>query len=115
MTEKELGNLLFLGWWNYSQWADAREAAVRFLDRSGGDVGGPAGEAIRRAARQYEQEAALLSSVTGNKDAFLGPWSGKKPADWTGEVRKREREILAEAARIESAAVEEIRKALAGM
>ena len=112
LTPKEREGLFFLGWWNFGQWADARAAAVRFLARAGEDLGGDVRAALKRAADQYRQQAELLASCIGRQDAFFGPWTGKKIEDWTPEVRKREREILAEAVRFETAAVAEIQKAL---
>jgi len=112
LDAKERESLFFVGWWNFSQWADARAAAERFLVRAGEDLGGDAQAALQRAADRYRQEAELLGSCFGRQDAFLGPWTGKKIDDWTPDVRQREREVLAEAVRHEAAAIAEIEKAL---
>jgi len=115
LDAKERESLFFLGWWNFSQWADARAVAERFLVRAGEDLGGDAQPALKRAADRYRQETELLGSCFGRQDAFLGPWTGKKIGDWTPDVRKRERETLAEAVRHEAAAIAEIENALSGL
>jgi len=55
------------------------------------------------------------SGVYGKKDAFLGPWSGKSIQDWSDKVWEREREILAEARKTETAAIAELEKAVAAL
>lgn len=113
LSDKEKGALFFANWWVYSQWADAREAAVKFLAKAADEAGGEAGAVLRKAKQHYDEEAKLLGSIFGKQDAFLGPWSGKKIANWTPDVRKREQEILAEAAKLEATAVVEMEKAAA--
>lgn len=115
LTEQERGSLFFLGWWNQSQWCDARQAAVGFLNKAAAEIGGEAGKALERAAQEYQKEVAMLSSVFAQSDAFLGPWSGKTIADWTPAVRAREKAMIAKAAEHEKAAVAEIEKALTVM
>jgi hypothetical protein len=112
LSPTERQGLYFLDWWNFSQWADARGAAARFLVRAGEEFGGQVQAVLKRAAERYGQEASLLGSCFRNKDAFLGPWAAKKIDDWTPEVRKREREVLAEAIRLEAAAMAEVEAAL---
>ena len=108
LNAQEKGSLFFATWWVFSQWHDAREAAVGFLGAAAEEVGGSAGEALKQAKQQYEKEVKLLTSEGEGRDAFLGPWNAGKVENWTPELRKREQEILAEAARLEAAAIREI-------
>ena len=112
LSSQEKGALFFATWWVFSQWHDAREAAVKFLDMAAEKAEGKAGEALKRAKKLYEGEVKLLVSSGQGRDAFLGPWNAGKVENWTPELRKREQEILAAAARLEAAAVAEIEKAV---
>lgn len=104
LTEKETKELFFLNWWNFSQWTDARQAAAKFLANAAKELGGHAGAELRCPAWGCNAESEDLGSVYASKDAFLGPWSGKGIKDWTAEVRKRERELLQQAAMLEQGA-----------
>ena len=57
----------------------------------------------------------MLGGVFDDKAAFLGPWSGRSIEDWTIDMRRREREILAKIINQEGSAVAKIEKALAAM
>jgi hypothetical protein len=46
------------------------------------------------------------------RDAFLGPWSGRKIEAWTAEVLQREAAILEEVRKTDNAAIAELEKAL---
>ena len=59
----------------------------------------------------WDGSERLFRGVFSRQEAFLGPWSGKSINDWTAEVRAREREILADIAHRETAAIGEIKKA----
>ncbi len=96
LSDEQRPNLFLVSCWCFSSLIDARTAAVRFLRENGVDA----------AAERYQREVDLL----GNKDAFLV--SGKTVADWTPEVRERERKLLAQAREIEGEAIAEIEKTL---
>ena len=66
-----------------------------------------------RAAAVYKQESELLAATFGAKEAFLGPWTGKKIADWTPAVREKEIQTLAKALKLETRAIAELERALA--
>lgn len=103
--------LFFVNWWNFSSLCDARRAAGEFLRSA---VEAPGGEALGCAAEAYEEEIGLLGSAIENRDAFLGPWSGKGLTDWTEDVVTLEREILLDAMEIEDEAIGHIREAIQG-
>ena len=54
-----------------------------------------------------------LAATFGAKEAFLGPWTGKKIADWTPAVREKEMQTLAKVLELETRAIAELGKALA--
>ena len=95
LTDEQRGNLFSVSSWCFCSMADARVAAVKFLRGNGLDA----------PADLYQQEVDLFSSVFEAKNAFLGPCSGKSAAEWSADVRQREREILTRAREIEATAV----------
>jgi len=111
-TAEQLKALHFANWWCFSTLADARANAPAFLTDNAGALTAPARRAVSHAAAIYTKEADLLAKPLTEKDAFHGPWAGKKFEDWTAAVRKRERDILAQALRLETQAVAEMEKAL---
>jgi len=115
LSEKKREKLFFVSWWNLDCMADARRAAVVFLEEHLNLFLGTRQEALRRAMKHYEQEAGILTAVFAHRDAFLGPWSGKSLSDWTPGVRRREQEILGEARALEASAIASIEEALAGL
>lgn len=112
LTEEERAKLFFVSWWNLDALADARKHAGPFLKQVMPLFPGSAHGALACAADLYEQEAELLIATFSNKDAFLGPWSGKGIADWTPDVRKREHALLTDACAIETDAVSALDDAL---
>ena len=115
LDDKECENLFFVSWWNFDCVEDARFAAVAFLREAAKLLGSEAGEALERAADLYEKESRLFGEVIAKKEAFLGPGTGNTIEDWSAEAQKREQGILAEAVKIEQAAIAEIEKALASV
>ena len=112
LSEKEREILFFVSWWNFTSLEDARAAAVKFLHDGARLLEAEPRKALDRAAEIYQRESALLSRAKEAGDAFLGPWTGKSMADWTLEVRRREKFLLARARELEAAAIAEIEKAL---
>ena len=77
---------------------------------------GKARSALAEAAGIYGHLAQSGITVCYEEKAvFWGPWTGKKPDDWTVEIRKREQEILAEIETLDAQAVSQIDKALSVM
>lgn len=113
LPQKERDALLFLTWWNFQQLVDARTAAAAFCKKHAAVFNGETRKIIERAAGIYAKERDLLDQSFTAKDTFLGPWTGKKPEDWTAAVRDHERQILAEFARLDSDAVVELERVLA--
>jgi hypothetical protein len=110
LSETDRNQLFFCTWWNFDGLWDARKAAGPFLDDAAGALEGEGRAALLRAAALCRQELQALDAA---KDAFLGPWTGKNVAAWSPEVRQREQAVLAEARKVEAAAIAEIEKALA--
>jgi len=103
--------LFFVSWWNFDTLADARLAAVCFLKRHL-DCLPAARPHLENALAIFQQEADLLNTVMHERQAFLGPWTGKTIDDWTDSVRQQEREILASALALEQSAVPKMQSAL---
>jgi hypothetical protein len=101
LSEQQRQKLFFVSWWNFTSLADARRAAVEFVARYA-----PATKAA------FAEEADLFDSVVRSKDAFLGPWTGKKFEDWTDSIRHRECDVLTRALEIEQRAFTAIEKSL---
>jgi len=112
LNEDQRKKVFFLSWLNLNTVADARKTAVSFLRDHGHHLTGPGAEALERAASRYCEENAMLGDIFAKKAAFLGPWTHKGYEDWSPRVRVREREVLAEIAKMERAAVEAIEIAL---
>ena len=111
--DKQRASLFFLNWWNFDMLATSREAAGAFLRSHADALTGEARVAVERAAGLYETEYRLIAPVFEKKvNAFLGPWSGKTPKDWTAAVRKREVQFLTMVQRLDEAAIAELAKAL---
>lgn len=113
LTDKERELLFFVSWWNFSSLVDARDAAVIYLRERAPLLENEGAAALQRAADLYQEETGLLRTAYAQKDAFLGPWSGKGVADWTPAVCQREQQLLTRAAALENQAVAEIAKVLA--
>jgi hypothetical protein len=103
-TEEQHKSLFFVSWWNFGALADARAQAATFLMALAPALEGESREAVEKAAAVYGREAGMLAGAFREKNAFLGPWSGKGIGDWTPEVRQREQEMLAEAQSLEAQA-----------
>jgi len=114
-TEDERGGLFFVSWWCFTSLADARQAAVEFLTYAAEEQHCEAALALKDAAALYGEEAGHLSKVFQNKDAFLGPWTGKSVTDWTAEIAHREADVLECAREVETKAVEALRRAEAAL
>ncbi|HEX2999480.1 MAG TPA: hypothetical protein VHR86_04505, partial [Armatimonadota bacterium] len=111
-TDKEREQLFFVSWWNYDSLADARQAAVTYLEQSLPVLKGESRAAAAQALKIYQDEVSLLASAFKDGNAFFGPWSGKTVADWNEATRKREQEILTTACALEQQAMEYLAKAV---
>jgi hypothetical protein len=97
--------LFFVSWWVFDVFADARQAAIRFLDEHATEFDGAARRGIAGAADLYRQEREIIARAFSEKNAFLGPWSGKTITDWTSDVRQREAQMLGQCRTIEERAI----------
>jgi hypothetical protein len=103
----------FLNWWCYDCLADARRHAGPFLRQVAPHFAAECRPFLERAAAGYEEVSRILDDAFRQKNAFLGPWTGREVADWTHEVRERERAILSEAERSDAEVIAELELALA--
>jgi hypothetical protein len=125
-TRVDAGRLLFYHLWAYKHLWDARWAAANFL-REHAATYPTAQSAILEAAELYRQEAELLGAAYDDPDTYIGSFedlgacigaSGYEDTDatkWTPDMRRRERQILAQCLDFERAAVEAMREALPDM
>lgn len=104
--------LFFVDWWTFDSLADARSAADRFLRRNAEYFLGSQHRHLLQAAALYNEEARLLRSILSEKQAFLGPWTGKGFEHWTSGTRQREMSILNQVLSLETAAVGELENLL---
>jgi hypothetical protein len=120
------GKLLFYHLWAYKHLWDARRAASHFLDQHAA-IHAAALEPLERAADLYRQEADLVGSAYDDPGTYIGSFeelgacigaSGYEDTDatqWTADMRRRERQMLAQCLDLEQAAVEALSEALANM
>jgi hypothetical protein len=118
--------LLFYHLWAYKHLWDARRVAAHFLREHQATYPAAQG-AISKAAQLYRQETDLLGAAYDDPRTYIGSLkdlgaclgaSGYEDTDaarWTPDMRRREREILAQCLDLERAAVEAMREALPSM
>jgi hypothetical protein len=109
------GKLFFVSWWNFNCLYDARRAASEYLREHAGLLPEAFRELVRKAAGIYDEERGLLGRTYRERDIFFGPWTGKSIADWTLDVKSRERDILLECAKLEALAIGLLKQAVAGV
>lgn len=112
LTEAQRKELFQPSWWTFCVLADARRTAASYLQRVAPLFEGEARSSIMKAANFYGQAAGVTGKVFGEKNAFLGPWSGKKIDDWNEETRLREAELLSQMRTLDNQAIGELEKAL---
>jgi hypothetical protein len=120
------GRLLFYHLWAYKHLWDARRAAANFLGRHAAAYPG-AQSLLLKAAALYRQEADLLGAAYDDAGTYVGSFeelgscigaSGYEDTDatqWTPEMRRRERQMLAQCLNLERVAVEAMGGALPHM
>jgi len=112
-TEEQQKSLFFANWWCFEAYVYARCRAAAFLSDNAKALQGDSAKAVEQAAAIYQKQSKLLLDGFWSKEVFIGPWTGKKQADWTPEMRAREQKLLADALELDRAAITEIEKALA--
>lgn len=105
--------LFFVNWWVFDCLADARVAAEKYLRRNEEYFYGSTHRHLLDAATVLGDEARLLRGAIADKQAFLGPWTGKNIEHWSGAVREREAALLARVLELESTAIGELENLLA--
>ena len=104
--------LFFVNWWNFDSLADARAAAERFLRRNAEFLTGSPHRHLHLAADLFAEEARTLRHILTEKQAFLGPWTGRNVDQWTAIVRTREMDTLAHVLAMETEAFGELENML---
>ena len=112
LTDAERAGLFQPSWWTFDVLNDARWQAVTYLNSIAPMFDGDAKASIEKAANEYMESAKALSSAFQNKNAFIGPWSGKEIKDWTAEIRATEIKLLTTAREHDNAAIKELAKAV---
>jgi hypothetical protein len=104
--EGERSLLALANWWTLMHLADARAAAVQFLESNADLVTGDSLTALQRAIDLYRQEADLLKAFADDNSGFL-PWRGGTSgvADWTDALRQRQQDMLSQARSLEEQAL----------
>ena len=104
--------LFFVNWWAFDALADARAAAERFLRRNSEYFLGRQHRHLVQSADLFGEEARLLRRTLAEKQAFLGPWTGKSAEHWTALVRERETGVIAHLLAFETEAFGELENML---
>jgi hypothetical protein len=111
--DTELRKLLFfVSWWAFDSLADSRTAADRFLRRNAEYFHGSQHSHLLQAAELYNEEARMLRSTLADKQAFLGPWTGKAFEHWSPATRLREIGVLNQVLALETEAVGQLENML---
>jgi hypothetical protein len=98
-------------WWSLMHLADARQAAVEFL-QTHADLLSEAGQAATRSAvLAYEEEAALVGVFLEANRHCVTWWGGIDTGEWDAATRQAQVELLAQCGELEATALE----ALAGV
>ncbi len=104
--------LFFVNWWAFDALADARAAAERFLRRNSEYFLGRQHRHLHQAADLFGEEARLLRRTLAERQAFLGPWTGKNLEHWSSSVREREVGIINHVLAMETEAFGELENML---
>lgn len=104
--------LFFVNWWSFDALADARAAAGRFLRRNSEYFLGRQHRHLLLAADIFTEESRILRRTLAEKQAFLGPWTGRGVEHWTPGVRDREVSVLNHVLALETEAFGELENML---
>ncbi len=94
VSEVDRSMLMLVNWWCFCNLQDSRSVAARFLTTQSQNYSGDICRKLEEVAKVYEAEANEFMSYYGTQDVFFGPWTNKTLADWTPEVRAREKSII---------------------
>jgi len=112
-SPEEQSLLYQTNWWTLMHLADARKAAVAFLQANAEVLPEAARPALARALESYSQEAELLDAFAAANARFLPWWGGTAgEQDWDETTRQAQTSLLAQAAEIEEPALEAVGEAL---
>jgi hypothetical protein len=101
----ERSQLFLANWWSLLHLADARHAAVAYLEAHRAELGVPAQAQLDRALALYREEAAALRAYLDAHCGFVAWWGGTQGvADWQESERREQADLLRLASRIESRA-----------
>jgi len=107
--------LLFtVNWWCLMHLADARQAAVRFLEARADLLDGESRAALGRALDRYRAEAEALGTFARDQREFIMWWGGRTGAPrWDGATRQAQQDLLGTCQALESQALVELEQVLA--
>ncbi len=112
-NEEDRNAMFHPSWWTFDVLADARIQAITYLKQIEPLFEAEARSAIAEATAHYSKSVQVLTTSFRDKNVFIGPWTGKKLEDWSGEVRSREAKLLEEARAADNAAIEALKKSAA--
>jgi len=114
-TPEERGSLFQVNWWCLMHLADARRAAVEFLDGQIDVLDGEARASVDRALSLYRQEADLLGTYMADHRGFVLWWGGALGVvDWDMDARQVQQGLLSQARALEERALAELGHLTAG-
>ena len=112
-TEGERELLYLCNWWSVMHLADARRAAVVFLEAHAELLGLAAQGPLIRGLDLYREEADLLARFAEEHAGFIMWWGGAAGvADWDEASRQRQQEVLGQARDLEEQALAALDEAL---
>jgi uncharacterized protein YbdZ (MbtH family) len=113
LPPEELALLYMVNGWCLMNLADARAAAVRFLESRTSVLAAPARTTLERALEFYRHEATLTEGFCAANARFI-IWRGgsSEPRGWTAEARKSQSTMLSEAMRLEQRALLDLEEVL---
>jgi hypothetical protein len=96
--------LCFVSWFCFAALADARSAAATFLNQTADDFEDEIAAALRKAAGHYAAACGAMLPAVKEQLAFRPHWVEPGFAGWDEATRSRERAILQEVRKHDSAA-----------
>ena len=111
-TPEERRLLFDVNWWCLMHLADARRAAVQFLDDHVDLLEGDARQAALAALEGYKEESELLNAFAEDHYRFIQWWGGDaRAAQWDAPTRARQVDLLTSCRELEAKALAELAEA----
>jgi hypothetical protein len=113
-NDGERGLLFLVNWWSLMHLADARHAAVEFLEPSADLLTDESKAALLKALSLYRREAEMLDAFVQERITFIEWWGGGSGvADWSADVRQEQQSLLSNARALEEQALAALDEVLA--